>query len=65
LPLVLGGIIVYDRVILANEKVGEQLTELSRVIKSRYAEIDGDAAIVYRMVEQVLDRTFQKYGYRA
>lgn len=65
LPLVLGGVIIYDRAILKTEHVGDMLTELSRIVKSRYAEVHTRDEMVYHMTEQVVDRAFQKFGYRA
>ncbi len=65
LPLILGGVIIYDRAILKNEKVGEMLTELSRIVKSRYAEVSAEDEMVYTMTQQIVDRAFQKFGYRA
>jgi hypothetical protein len=65
LPLALGGVIVYDRAILAGEKVGEELTEIFKQIKVRHSEVNEDNELVYRMAEQVIDRALQKYGYRA
>ena len=65
LPLVLGGVIIYDRAILKTEQVGDRLTELSRIVKSRYAEVHKRDEMVYHMTEQVVDRAFQKFGYRA
>ena len=65
LPLALGGVIAYDRAILADEKVGEALTEIFKQIKIRRDEVDEDNELVYRMAAQVIDRALQKYGYRA
>jgi hypothetical protein len=65
LPLLMGGVIIYDRAVLKAEKMGEQLTELSRIVKSRYAEISADDDMVYHLAEQVVDRALQKFGYRA
>jgi hypothetical protein len=65
LPLALGGVMAYDRAILAEEKVGEALTEIFKQIKVRRSEITEDNEMVYRMAEQVIDRALQKFGYRA
>jgi hypothetical protein len=65
MPLVLGGVIIYDRAVLKTEKIGEMLTELSRLVKSRYAEVNADNEMVYHMAEQLIDRSLQKFGYRA
>jgi len=65
LPLLMGGVIIYDRAVLKAEKMGEMLTELSRILKSRYAEINADDDMVYHLAEQIVDRALQKFGYRA
>lgn len=65
LPLALGGVIAYDRAILADEKVGEMLTDIFKQIKTRREEVNEDNELVYRMAEQVIDRALQKFGYRA
>ncbi len=65
LPLVLGGVIIYDRAVLKTEKVGDMLTELSRIVKSRYAELNTNDEMVHNMTVQVVDRALQKFGYRA
>jgi hypothetical protein len=65
LPLALGGVMAYDRAILAEEKVGEALTEIFKQIKTRQSEVTEDNELVYRMAEQVIDRALQKFGYRA
>jgi len=65
LPLALGGVIVYDRSILPEEKVGEALTEIFKQIKGRHSEVNEASELVYRMAEQVIDRALQKFGYRA
>lgn len=64
LPLVIGGAIVFERAITAQEKVGERLTELSQVVKSRFNEVNDENELVYHMAQQVVDRALQKYGYR-
>ncbi|MBI1277650.1 MAG: hypothetical protein GC179_05945 [Anaerolineaceae bacterium] len=65
LPLLMGGVIIYDRAVLKAEKMGEMLTELSRILKSHYAEVNADDDMVYHLAEQVVDRALQKFGYRA
>jgi hypothetical protein len=65
LPLVLGGVVAYDRSILSDEQVGESLTEIFRQIKTRRGEVNEANDLVYSMGERVIDRALQKYGYRA
>ncbi len=64
LPLAIGGAIVFERAITADEKVGECLSALSSAVKSRFNEVTDDHELVYHMAEQVVDRALQKYGYR-
>ena len=65
LPLLLGGVVMYNRVILTDEKVGESLTEIAKQLHARRPEVNGSSELVYRMGERVIDRALQKYGYRA
>jgi hypothetical protein len=65
LPLVLGGVVIYDKALSPDEKVGEALSEMLEQLEARRSEVNPDTELVYQMGEQVLDRALQKYGYRA
>lgn len=65
LPLLIAGVIIYDRVVLKTEKLGDDLTQLAQLVKARQAEIRDDEVMVYETTQQVVDRALQKYGYRA
>jgi hypothetical protein len=64
LPLVLGGILFYDRAVLPNEKVGESLKAIHTAVKERASERNEDNELIFVMAERLIDRTLQKYGYR-
>jgi hypothetical protein len=64
LPLVLGGVLFFDRALLPDENVGESLTEIANALQDRRPEQDEDNALVFELAEQVIDRARQKYGYR-
>jgi hypothetical protein len=64
MPLVIGGIILFDRASLPDEKLGDSLTAVSSALQGRRAELSADDQIAYRVVEKVIERARQKYGYQ-
>ncbi|HEX2905524.1 MAG TPA: hypothetical protein VHO69_01590 [Phototrophicaceae bacterium] len=64
LPLILGGVIFYDRVIMPEEKIGESLMAMAQAIDERASERDEDNELVMKLAEQVVDQALQKYGYK-
>ncbi len=64
MPLVLGGLAVYDQVIMPQEKIGELLVEMRGALEGRRVEIDSETRPVYEMADRLIDRALLKYGYR-
>lgn len=64
MPLVLGGLAVYDQVLLPREKIGELLNELREALLQRKHTLDADGRTLYDMAEKLIDRAMVKYGYR-
>lgn len=64
MPLVLGGLAVYDQVVLPREKIGELLNELREALLQRKHTLDADGRTLYDMAEKLIDRAMVKYGYR-
>ncbi|NWG17125.1 MAG: hypothetical protein HXY41_10855 [Chloroflexi bacterium] len=64
LPLVIGGLIFFDRVVMPEEKIGESLADMAGVLQERAAERDADNDLIFKLAEQTLDQARQKYGYR-
>lgn len=66
LPLVMGGIIYYDRAILKDEKIVESLLEMKRQLEIRRDDLlDEDHEMVFSLARRVLDSAMQKHGYSA
>lgn len=64
LPLVMGGVIYYDRSITTDEQVGEALRAIHDQLIERRAEMTEDNGLVFNMADQIVDRAMQKFGYR-
>ncbi len=64
LPLVMGGVIFYERVVMPEEKIGETLVEIASALSDRALERDEDNELVFKLAEQITDQALQKYGYR-
>lgn len=61
LPLVMGGMIISDRLMLPNESPAELLKAVSHALESRAGECEpGDP--IFAMTQDILWRTGQKYG---
>lgn len=61
LPLVMGGMIVSDRVMLPKESPSDLLKEVSHALESRIHECEPDDPI-FSLSQDILWRTGQKYG---
>jgi hypothetical protein len=64
LPLVLGGIVVYDRVMLEDEKLDELIQEMRAILTQRGGERTRDNEPIFRMAERLIDQAMMKYGYK-
>ncbi|HRF94089.1 MAG TPA: hypothetical protein PLZ51_02790, partial [Aggregatilineales bacterium] len=64
LPLVLGGVIVTDQVLMHTEKLADVMKEMRTMVEDREAEgeRDDESEAVFRMAEFVLAQTLKKYG---
>jgi hypothetical protein len=64
MPLVLGGIIVYDRVMLEDEQLGELLQDMSVISDERKSEMTDDNEPIFRMSRRLINQALMKYGHR-
>jgi hypothetical protein len=62
LPLVMGGIIVTDQVLMHQEQLADVMKEMRTMVEEREAERNDDNDAVFRMAEFVLAQTLKKYG---
>jgi hypothetical protein len=60
--LILGGVIIYDRIIMPGETVSDSLVEISNALDEREYERDADNELVFKMGEMLISRALQKYG---
>lgn len=64
LPLILGGILIYDRVLLGDEKLGELLDEMREILAERRPDLTSDSEPIYNMAAQLIEQAMMKYGYK-
>jgi hypothetical protein len=62
LPLILGGVIIYDRVVVQGETVSDSLVQISNALDERTYERNKDTEVVFTMAETLISRALQKYG---
>lgn len=64
MPLVMGGIIMYDRMLLENEKLGELLDDMRTILDERGPELSSEDTAISRLTSRLIDQAMMKYGYR-
>jgi hypothetical protein len=64
MPLVLGGCIIFDTVIMPNEKLDELVQETKSIVEEREHERNADNELVFTIAHRLVDRAVSKYGYR-
>lgn len=65
LPILVGGLLVFDRALLKEEKMGDVLEKFSEVLEGRRKSVEEDSTEVLQLAQQMLDRAYQKYTFRA
>ena len=61
-PLLLGGLVVYDRVVKPGEDLGESLREMSNVIDERMDERKASNEMVFTLARDLVNRSLLKFG---
>lgn len=64
MPLLLGGIIAYDSVMLEGEKLGNLLQEMRTIIDQRSEYRNESTEPIFAMAATLVDQALFKYGYR-
>ena len=64
LPLVLGGIIVFDRVIASGEVLEDTLRGMSDVLLARETEWTEDNDLVFLLAKELVNRSLRLFGYQ-
>lgn len=64
LPLVMGGIMINDKMPVSKESPYDLLRSLAAAMQERAVQLGEDEASLLEMTERLIDRTGQKYGFR-
>jgi hypothetical protein len=64
MPLVIGGIIVYDRVISGAEEISDSLRGMHDVLTERESEVDENNDLVFMITKQMVNRSLQRFGFQ-
>lgn len=63
LPLVIGGVLAFDQVLLSSEKLPELLHEIRVMLQAREQERTSDNEVIFDMADTIIQQTIKKYGY--
>lgn len=61
MPLVLAGVTLYDRVVLPDDDLGEQLVKMDDVLAEREKQ-HGGGDLIFTLARQLINRSLQRYG---
>lgn len=64
MPLIIGGIIIHDRMIGANEDISASLRGMHDVLKMREPEMTDSNDVIFMLTKQMVNRSLQKFGYQ-
>lgn len=64
LPLVMGGAVVFDRVVTPGEKLEDTLRGMSEVLAMRDAEWSDDNDLVFLMMKELVNRSLRLFGFQ-
>ena len=63
LPLVMGGILISDQIVLAKENPVELLNAVGMTLEERFEQLSPDEQPIYTMTNQIITRAGQRYGF--
>jgi hypothetical protein len=64
MPLVIGGVIIFDRVISGVEEVSDSLRGMHEVLSERESEVDENNDLVFMITKQMVNRSLQRFGFQ-
>jgi hypothetical protein len=64
MPLVIGGVIIYDRIISDAEEISESLRGMHDVLTEREPEVDENNDLVFMLTKQMVNRSLQRFGFQ-
>ncbi len=64
LPLIIGGILINDSLLIEREDPTELLKGISRALEARLPDLDENDAPIQKITDLLLERTARRYGYK-
>jgi len=64
LPLVMGGILINDKILMPGEKQDDRVSQLVNELDERRADMTSDDADIMELTEQIIHRVTKIYGHR-
>ncbi|MBE0691043.1 MAG: hypothetical protein IH587_13070 [Anaerolineae bacterium] len=64
LPLIMGGILINDKILMTGEKQDDRVSQLVNILDERRAAMTPDDADVLELTEQMIHRVTKIYGHR-
>ncbi len=65
LPLVMAGIVIYDSMLLPDEKVHSLLSDMVVMLQKRRSEMNEENEVIFKMARQLLDQALMKFGFQS
>jgi hypothetical protein len=62
MPLMMGGVLVYDQVLSEDEKLAEVLRDLRDILEDRRDERSEENSDIFDMTQRIVDQALKKYG---
>jgi hypothetical protein len=64
IPLVMGGLMIFDSVIMPGEKLDEMVNNTNHMLEAREKERNEDSEVAFNLTHRLIGRAMAKYGYR-
>lgn len=61
-PLVLAGIIIYDRVLMPEERLGDVLDQMKQMLDARENEFTEENEAIFKLADRIVTQALRKYG---
>lgn len=62
LPLVIGGILMYDQMLMPDEKLADILEDIKYLLETREDERDDSTEMIFEMAQSIIEHSLKKYG---
>ncbi len=62
MPLLIGGIMAFDKILLKDERLADVLGQFNFLLDDRKGEKTEDNALIFDMTQQIMEQTLRQYG---